>query len=212
MRLVRRRAPDRQQLGKLRSDGTEKQAVALCVACGEAWESGCTTVLIDTGPDMRTQLLNANVGSLDAVLYTHAHADHLHGIDDLRAFLLRTGKRMPVYMDKETFHRAETAFSYCFQTPKGSNYPPILQHRLITPGQKFSIDGPGGSLQFTPLGVAHGNIQAIGFIIENAAYIPDVSDFSENNIRDLKHLELLILDCLRRDPHPSHFCLAQSLD
>jgi phosphoribosyl 1,2-cyclic phosphate phosphodiesterase len=174
-------------------------------------ENGCTTVLIDTGPDMRNQLLSAEVTHIDAVLYTHAHADHLHGIDDLRAFRLRTGEKMPVYMDGETYERAEAAFAYCFKTPADSNYPPILDHHMITPGQSFGISGAGGTITFKPINVAHGTIDALGYRIENAAYIPDVSDFSADNLSDLKNLDLLILDCLRRRPHPSHFCLEDSL-
>lgn len=174
-------------------------------------DNGCTTVLIDTGPDMRTQLLAANVTHLDAVLYTHAHADHLHGIDDLRAFLLRTGERLPVYMDGATFDRANTAFGYCFKTPEGSNYPPILEHCPIAPDQSIEIDGAGGTIKFQPMLVEHGTIDALGYRIENAAYIPDVSDFSPDNLKQLWQLDLLILDCLRRRPHPSHFCLEDSL-
>lgn len=174
-------------------------------------ENGCTTVLIDTGPDLRTQMLDANVSHLDAVLYTHAHADHLHGIDDLRAFMLRTKKKMPVYMDGETYQRAEAAFGYCFKTPAGSNYPPILEHHLIEPGEAFAIEGAGGPITFDPITVAHGNIDALGYRIEDAAYIPDVSDFSNQNLEQLAGLDLLILDCLRRPPHPSHFCLEDSL-
>jgi phosphoribosyl 1,2-cyclic phosphate phosphodiesterase len=174
-------------------------------------ENGCTTVLIDTGPDMRNQLLSAEVTHLDAVLYTHAHADHLHGIDDLRAFLLRTGEKMSVYMDAETYERAEAAFGYCFKTPADSNYPPILAHQLITPGNSIEISGAGGTITFEPISVAHGTINALGYRIENAAYFPDVSDFSDDNLESLKKLDLLILDCLRRRPHPSHFCLDDSL-
>ena len=175
-------------------------------------ENGCTTVLIDTGPDMREQLNSANVTHVDAVLYTHAHADHLHGIDDLRAFMVRSGSRTPVYMDSYTVERARTAFSYCFETPPGSNYPPILDHHLIDPAQPISISGAGGDLLFDPIEVAHGDINALGFKIGAAAYIPDVSDIPRDCLNKLTALDFLILDCLRRRPHPSHFCLANSLD
>ena len=175
-------------------------------------EYGCTTVLIDTGPDLRQQMLANEVTHLDAVLYTHPHADHLHGIDDLRAFWLSSRRRMPVYMDIPTFQHAREAFRYCFEKPEGSNYPPILEHRLIEPDKPVEIVGDGGTLTIEPIPVAHGEIDALGFRIDNSAYIPDVSNISENSLNQLKKLDLLILDCLRRAPHPSHFCLEDSLE
>ncbi|MEP1930396.1 MAG: MBL fold metallo-hydrolase [Roseibium sp.] len=174
--------------------------------------NGTTTVLIDTGPDLREQLLSANVNRLDAVLYTHAHADHLHGIDDLRALMVHSGRRTPVFMDTFTFDRAYTAFSYCFETPEGSNYPPILDHQPIDLGSAVHVSGPGGELYFEPIKVGHGDIPALGFRIDNAAYIPDVSDIPDSSFRLLNKLDLLILDCLRRRPHPSHFCLDDALE
>lgn len=171
-----------------------------------------TTVLIDTGPDLREQLLDAGVTGLDAVVYTHAHADHLHGIDDLRAFMVRTGRRMPVYMDDKTHARARRAFDYCFDTPQNSNYPPILEHHPIEPGSTVSISGAGGTIDFKPIPVQHGDIDALGFRIADSAYIPDVSDISSDSLKQLKNLDLLILDCLRRRPHPSHFNLDDALE
>ncbi len=175
-------------------------------------DNGCTTVLIDTGPDVRSQLLAANVNHLDAVLYTHSHADHLHGIDDLRAFLVRFGTRMPVHMDDVTYDRARQAFGYCFQTPPGSNYPPILDRHRIVPDEPVRIDGKGGLLEFQPILVYHGEIDALGFRIGDAVYIPDVADIPKKSLKLLKDIDILILDCLRRNPHPSHFCLQDSLE
>jgi len=174
-------------------------------------DNACTTVLIDTGPDIRNQLLGANVGHIDAVLYTHAHADHLHGIDDLRAFWVRSKTRVPVYMDAETYDRARTAFSYCFETPAGSNYPPILDRHEIRMDEPVIITGAAGTLTFDPIEVVHGEMNALGFRIADTAYIPDVSDIPESSCNKLKNLDILILDCLRRHPHPSHFCLEDAL-
>ncbi|MCV0425936.1 MAG: MBL fold metallo-hydrolase, partial [Roseibium sp.] len=178
----------------------------------KAGENGCTTVLIDTGPDIRNQLLAAEVTHVDAVLYTHSHADHLHGIDDLRGFWVKTRQRTQVYMDANTFDRARSAFSYCFETPPGSNYPPILDHHLILPGKEVAVTGAGGTLSFDPIEVPHGEINALGFKVNNAVYLPDVSDIPQTTVKRLKNLDYLILDCLRRTPHPSHFCLAEALD
>lgn len=186
-----------------------RRRCALLVQMGQDHQT--TTVLIDTGPDLREQLLDAKVSRLDAVLYTHSHADHLHGIDDLRAFMVRDGRRMPVYMDEITFHRARTAFSYCFETPVGSNYPPILDPQPIEIGHAVHIPGAGGDLFFEPIRMEHGEIDALGFRIGNAAYIPDVSHIPDESLPMLKDLDALILDCLRRRRHPSHFNLDDAL-
>jgi phosphoribosyl 1,2-cyclic phosphate phosphodiesterase len=172
---------------------------------------GTTTVLIDTGPDLRQQMLEAGVQSVDAVLYTHAHADHLHGIDDLRMFAILHKKRVPVYMDKPTFERADTAFGYCFKTPERSSYPPILERIPMSAGDPVSIAGEGGVLTFLPVEVQHGEITALGFRFHDLAYLPDVSDIPEAACDHFGHLDTWIVDCLRRSPHPSHFNLDDTL-
>ena len=174
-------------------------------------DNGCTTVLIDAGPDIRNQMLSAGIGHVDAVLFTHSHADHLHGIDDLRAFWVRSGQRVPVFMDEETYERAKASFGYCFETPKNSNYPPILDRHPINAGQPVVVAGQGGAVTFVPFDVVHGEINALGFRVDGAAYIPDVSDIPDFSHKYLENLDILILDCLRRRPHPSHFCLEDSL-
>lgn len=174
-------------------------------------ENGCTTVLVDAGPDIRNQLLSANIGHVDAVLFTHSHADHLHGIDDLRAFWVHSGKRVPVFMDEDTYERAKASFGYCFETPANSNYPPILDRHPIHAGQPVIVTGAGGAITFVPFEVEHGEINSLGFRVEGAAYIPDVSDIPDSSHKYLENLDILILDCLRRRPHPSHFCLEDSL-
>ncbi|WP_417683828.1 MBL fold metallo-hydrolase [Roseibium sp.] len=172
---------------------------------------GTTTVLIDTGPDLRQQLLSANIGDVDAVLYTHAHADHLHGIDDLRMIAIRHKKHVPVFMDETTYERATAAFDYCFRTPEGSSYPPIMERHAMTAGEPVEITGAGGALTFLPVEVVHGEINALGFRFHGAGYLPDVSDIPARAIAPLSGLDVLILDCLRRTPHPSHFHLDATL-
>lgn len=174
-------------------------------------KQGKTTVLIDTGPDLRQQMLEANVQHLDAVLYTHAHADHLHGIDDIRPFAIRNRQRVPVYMDSATYKRAHSAFGYCFETPHGSSYPPILDRQELLEGVDCVIDGAGGPISFLPIEVQHGEIKALGFRFYGVAYLPDVSDIMEEAKDYFSELDTFILDSLRRTPHPSHFSLADAL-
>ncbi|WP_290751241.1 MBL fold metallo-hydrolase [Amaricoccus sp.] len=169
-----------------------------------------TRVLIDSSPDVRAQLLDAGVGLLDAVVYTHPHADHTHGIDDLRMVVFNRRSRLPAWADAATAAALEARFGYAFATPAGSDYPPILDLVLID--GPFAIDGPGGPIPFTPIPVRHGNIVALGFRIGGLAYIPDVSGIPDASWPLLAGLDVLVLDALRYLPHPSHVHLARSLE
>lgn len=173
-------------------------------------EGGVTRALIDTTPDLRTQLLAANVGLLDGVAWTHPHADHLHGIDDLRTVVHNRGGRLPVWADAETSEVLLSRFAYVFVQPPGSLYPPILDLRSID--GPFVIDGAGGPIPFQPFRVQHGRIEAMGFRIGGLAYLPDVSDIPEAAWPALDGLDVFILDALRRKPHPTHAHLERSLD
>nr|WP_249219144.1 MBL fold metallo-hydrolase [Loktanella sp. SALINAS62] len=171
---------------------------------------GTTTVLIDTSPDMRSQLLDAGIGRLDAVVYTHPHADHVHGIDDLRMIVFNMRKRLDVWADEPTSEALIERFGYAFETPPGSAYPPILDLRRIR--GDVHVDGPGGRIILTPFQVDHGMIPALGFRIADVAYLPDVSGIPEPVWPELDGLHTWIVDALRRDPHPSHSHLSQTLD
>ena len=173
---------------------------------------GVTRVVIDTGPDFREQMLMARVERLDAVIYTHAHADHIHGIDDLRGFVLEQRKLMDIYADAPTLERLWQAFGYCFETPPGSSYPPILMARRIDHARPVVIDGAGGPLSFEPLPQVHGDIISLGFRIGPLAYCPDVSNFPPTTAERLTGLELLVIDALQYRTHPSHFSLAEALE
>lgn len=177
-----------------------------------AQNGGKTTVVIDTGPDFRAQMLMAGVTDIDAVVYTHAHADHIHGIDDVRTYVLGRGTMMPAYADSETQDRLQEAFGYCFRTPPGSDYPPIIQLQTIEPERPFDVDGQGGTLTFLPLLQEHGKIHSLAFRIADFAYCTDVSEFPPNTLEKLDNLDVLIIDCLQYREHPSHLSLAQSLD
>ena len=171
-----------------------------------------TIVIIDTGPDFRQQMVNAGVRRVDAVVYTHAHADHIHGIDDLRGFWIEQKKLIDVYADETTSTRMREGFRYCFETPQGSYYPPIVRENRIVHHQPFAISGPGGEIRFEPLPQQHGGIISLGFRIENTAYCSDVSDFPAATAARLTGLDTLVIDALQHDPHPTHISLGQSLE
>lgn len=173
-------------------------------------DTGTTRVLIDTSPDLRQQLLDADVGELDAVLFTHAHADHVHGLDDVRMVVFNMRKRLPVWADGDTANQLVARFGYAFVQPAGSAYPPICD--LNTLDGDVTIDGAGGPITFTPFEVEHGSIDALGFRIGDVAYLPDVSDIPDDIWPHLENLDLWIVDALRRDPHPTHAHLAKTLE
>ena len=173
-------------------------------------ELGTTRVLIDTSPDLRQQLLDADVGRLDAVVYTHGHADHVHGIDDLRMIVFNQKERLPVWADAPTEERLRSGFGYAFEQPEGSPYPPILIMNRIE--GDVVIKGAGGEITLSPFLVHHGSIDALGFRIGDLAYLPDVSDIPSAAWPYLQNLNVWIVDALRRTPHPTHTHLAKTLD
>jgi phosphoribosyl 1,2-cyclic phosphate phosphodiesterase len=171
---------------------------------------GTTTVLIDTTPDMRGQLLDTGTGRLDAVVYTHSHADHVHGIDDLRMIVYNMRSRIPIYADGDTQNALLARFGYAFVQPEGSPYPPILDLKSIR--GPFEIDGPGGPISLRPFLVNHGSIDSLGFRINDLAYLPDVAEIYDDAWNELKDLDCWILDALRRTPHPTHAHLDRALE
>lgn len=180
---------------------------------------GVTSVVIDTSPDFREQMLAADVSWLDGVLYTHPHADHIHGIDDLRQYAIIQRKRIATYADEPTTARLKEGFGYCFETPPGSMYPPILEHTVMQPGRVLRIVGEGGAVEVLPVLQTHGNINSLGFRIGGnldaleggVCYSPDISDVPENSIPLLRDLDCWIVDALQYRRHSSHFSLEESL-
>ena len=172
---------------------------------------GTTTVLVDTSPDVREQLLTANVGAVDAVVYTHDHADHTHGVDDLRAVTLRMRRRVPVHMDDAVWETMHGRFGYCFETPPGSSYPPILEAHRLAHGEPLTIEGAGGPITILPIPVGHGDIDALCLRIDDVAYMPDVKDIPATSAVQLRGLDTLIIDALRDTPHPSHLSVDDAL-
>jgi phosphoribosyl 1,2-cyclic phosphate phosphodiesterase len=172
---------------------------------------GITRIVIDTSPDLREQLIDANVDHIDAVFMTHEHADQTHGIDDLRSVVLHQRRRIPVYLNQSTADHILLRFSYCFVAPPGSDYPPILDYHSVEAGESRSIEGKGGPLTLSAFILQHGNIPALGYRIADAAYTPDVSDIPPVSWPYLENLDLWIIDGLRYAGHPSHFSVNDAL-
>jgi phosphoribosyl 1,2-cyclic phosphate phosphodiesterase len=177
----------------------------------KAIPAGTTTVLIDTSPDMREQMLSANVTHMDGAWFTHEHADHTHGIDELRGYFLRQRHRIPIWADRVTGEMLLSRFAYCFTALPGSAYPPVLQINGIDVKHTVSTSGAGGEITGTPFYVQHGNIDALGFRIGNMAYTPDLNGIPDAAIPHLQNLDIWIVDALRHTPHPSHFSLPETL-
>jgi phosphoribosyl 1,2-cyclic phosphate phosphodiesterase len=170
---------------------------------------GITRVLIDTSPDMRAQLLDAGIGALDGVVWTHAHADHVHGLDDLRMIVFNQRRMLDVWADEATFADLSARFGYAFATPPGSSYPPILtRHPLSGP---VTVEGAGGPLTLHPIEVGHGDIHALGLRIGGLCYMPDVNTIPPEAEWLLSGLDVWVLDALRRTAHPSHLSLDEAL-
>ncbi|MEM0991076.1 MAG: MBL fold metallo-hydrolase [Pseudomonadota bacterium] len=171
---------------------------------------GTTTVLMDAGPDVREQLISAQAGWLDAVILTHDHADHVHGIDDLRMVVFNRRQRLPCWMDASTAETMHSRFGYVFQTPPGSAYPPIMDDIRIT--GPVVIEGAGGPVTCEPFEVPHGNMNALGFRIGPLVYTPDLSDMSPDAWAALEGADCWITDALRYTPHPSHANVATAIE
>lgn len=172
---------------------------------------GQTNVLIDTSPDLRQQMLANDVKTVDAVLYTHDHADQTHGIDDLRVFAMRARRRIPAWMDPATHAALTGRFCYIFETIQG--YPAILDAMALPPdGTPWTIEGPGGAMPVVTFDQAHGPIRAVGYRLGDVSYSPDVSDLPEAAIAAVRGSRIWIVDALRWTRHPTHAHLDRTLD
>ncbi len=176
-----------------------------------ASQHGTTRIVIDTSPDLREQLIDANVDHIDAVFLTHEHADQTHGMDDLRSVVLHMRRRIPVYFNQSTAKDVMARFSYCFISPEGSDYPPILTRHSIEAGETQTILGKGGAVKMTAFLVQHGQIPALGYRIGDAAYTPDLNDIPKESWGTLEGLDLWIIDGLRYTSHSSHFSIDDAL-
>lgn len=186
-----------------------------CSLLIEGWSEGSdqpTRIIVDTGCDLREQLLDAGVDRVEAVLYTHEHADHTHGIDDLRVLALINHKRVDVYFSHEAANRIVPSFAYCFTAAPGSGYPPILNQHLIEEYRELTVSGPGGDITVLPFLQHHGDIYSLGFRIGGFAYSCDLNGIPETSRAAVSGLDVWVLDALRPAPHPSHLSLSEALD
>jgi phosphoribosyl 1,2-cyclic phosphate phosphodiesterase len=170
-----------------------------------------TQVLVDTSPDLREQLLGLGVARLDGVLLTHSHADHTHGIDDVRPLVIMARRKLDLLMDAPTSAVVRKNFSYIFETPPGSQYPALMTEHRLLPGVPAIIEGPGGAIEAQPFRLEHGDIDALGFRFGKIAYSPDLNGIPDESLVYLEGLDLWIVDALRYTPHPSHFSVADTL-
>lgn len=173
--------------------------------------AGTTTILVDTSPDLRQQLLATSTIWVDGVLYTHEHADHTHGIDDLRGLALAKRQRVDIHADAATLSLLRARFGYCFELPAGSDYPPILNAHEIRPLRPVEISGEGGTVVVLPVPVHHGTLEALGYRFGSVLYTPDINGIDPEFEPHFSGLDLWIIDALRDKPHPSHFSLTDAL-
>ena len=189
-----------------------RRRCALLIEGRSAGSNEPTRIVIDTGCDLREQLIDTRVERVEAVFYTHEHADHTHGIDDLRVLALNNHKRVDVYFSAEAGKRIRAAFDYCFSAPPGSDYPPILNAHVIAAGEDIVVEGPGGAIKLHAFRQEHGSIDSLGYRVGNFAYSCDLSGIPDASRKAVSGLDVWVIDALRPLPHPSHLSLPESLE
>jgi phosphoribosyl 1,2-cyclic phosphate phosphodiesterase len=164
-------------------------------------QKGNLSILIDTSPDIKYQFLQNKINTLDAIVYTHEHADQTSGIFEMRPFFWKNKKKIPVYGSIRTISELKKQYTFCFSQRHG--YKPIMKANSIK--NKFIIKKGNTNLNLDSFDVTHGMIKATGFVFDKIAYISDCNKISNKSLKKLKNLNFLIIDCLRKDKHPSHF-------
>ena len=179
----------------------KKNSKNIRTRCCAHIQKGNLSVLIDTSPDIKYQFLKNKINSLDAIIYTHEHADQTSGIFEMRPFFWKKKKKIPVYGSSRTIKELKKKYTFCFSARHG--YKPIMKAYPIK--NKFSIIKKETSLDIEEFDVTHGMIKATGFVLDKIAYLSDCNKISNNSLKKLKNLNYLIIDCLKKDKHPSHF-------
>ena len=182
--------------GNLRKNSKNKRT-----RCCAHIQKGNLSVLIDTSPDIKHQFLKNKINSLDAIMYTHEHADQTSGIFEMRPFFWKNKKKIPVYGSSRTINELKNKYTFCFLQRHG--YKPIMKANVVK--NRFIIKKNNNKLNIDSFDVTHGMINATGFVFDRIAYISDCNKISNKSLKKLENLEFLIIDCLRKDKHPSHF-------
>tara|TARA_B100001057_G_scaffold487444_1_gene570193 strand:- start:227 stop:994 length:768 start_codon:yes stop_codon:yes gene_type:complete len=179
----------------------KKNSKNIRTRCCAHIQKGNLSILIDTSPDIKHQFLTNNIKSLDAIIYTHEHADQTTGIFEMRPFFWKNKKKIPVYGSARTIKSLKRTYTFCFSPMNG--YKPIMETNIIK--NKFKIKNKKQELNIEAFEVTHGMIKATGYLFDKIAYISDCNKINRKVIRRLLNLDFLIIDCLRKDKHPSHF-------
>jgi phosphoribosyl 1,2-cyclic phosphate phosphodiesterase len=177
---------------------------------GAILEAGDATILIDTPPELRIQLIAAGLSRVDAVIYTHEHADHINGIDDLRTFSVRQRRPLPIYGPAETLDRLRTSFSYIFDDavrPYEGTSKPTLEMHALEPGRPVTIAG----VEVLPLAFDHGHLRVFGYRIGSLAYITDVKSIPPAQWESLRGLDVLVINALWWRSHPTHLSIPEAV-
>ena len=200
--------------GKCDPDNPKNRRRRCAMLVERVRSDGCkTTVMIDAGADLREQLLTADVKVLDGLLLTHPHADHIFGLDDVRQLAITHKCSIDIYMDEHTSNVVMSAFAYCFKQVLGSSYPAFCTEHRIVHHHYVRVSGEGGVVDAMPIVAEHGDIQALGFKLGSVIYLPDIKRITdERSLAALEGVDVLIIDALRRHPHPNHLNLDECLE
>ena len=166
-----------------------------------------SSIVIDCGPDFRQQMLTSNCSKVDAILFTHEHADHTAGIDDIRPFNFKQGE-IPIYAHQRVLGNLKTRFDYVFETENKYPGAPSVKAIEVVNNQNFSI----GNFNIIPINAMHGTLQVFGYRINDFAYLTDVKTIELEEIEKLKNIKVLVINALREESHHSHFSLQDALD
>ena len=183
------------------SANLKKNSRNIRTRCCAHIQKGNLSVLIDTSPDIKFQFLSNKIRSLDAIIYTHEHADQTSGIFEMRPFLWKNKKKIPVYASNKTIKELKDKYTFCFSQRHG--YKPIMKANIIK--KKLLIKKDDTQLFVEAFEVAHGMIKSTGYRFDDIAYISDCNKIGNSVSKKLLNLKYLIIDCLRKEKHPSHF-------
>ena len=186
----------------------KKNSKNIRTRCCAHIQKGDLSVLIDTSPDIKNQFLKNKIKTLDAIIYTHEHADQTTGIFEMRPFFWKNKKKIPIYGSARTIKELKDKYTFCFKQKDG--YKPIMKANIVK--KKFKIFNKNFNIEIEPFDVKHGMIKATGYLFDKIAYISDCNKINYTVLKKLMNLDFLIIDCLRKDKHPSHFNYDDAID